>query len=380
MAADLMELVSRAHLTWKRRIARDLLPFGIQPKQIYVLRKLAASDGLTPSRIADLLYADRPSATSMLNTLERAGWITRAADPENRKQVIVRITRKGRAKLASVPEPLWRTGKTTIDPEERLSVAERAELRRLLGKLDTGIEDASIGEAVVDADDRFPDAEIERLARAQYHRGDAGFALVPARTALVVIDMQEEFVTRTGGPYRVPDAARRIPAMVRLLEAFRARRLPVIHTAFAETHRFLDRPRFGGDMPNRARDAGFDDDALFREARFVAELRPTGDEVVILKPSYGAFYDTPLETILKRAGVDTVVLAGTLTDCCVGTTARQAYERGFGAVVASDATATALPEMHEAELCILRRSFARVLTVDDILGELQHHAAALDRP
>jgi nicotinamidase-related amidase len=91
---------------------------------------------------------------------------------------------------------------------------------------------------------------------------------------------------------------------------------------------------------------------------------------VILKPSYGAFFDTPLETILKRLRVDSVVLAGTLTDCCVGTTARQAYERGFGAVVASDATATSVPEIHEAELQILRRAFARVLTVEQLVGEL----------
>ena len=366
-----MELVSRTHLGWKRRITRELLPYGLNPKQIHVLRRLAESGGLAPSQIAELLYADRPSATSMLNTLERLGWITRKRDPRNRKQVIVEITKRGRTRLASVPEPLWRTGKVARDPAEALSVAERGQLRQLLDKLHAGIElERTTTAPIVDSGDPFPDAELERMARKQYLRGDAGFALVPARTALVVIDMQEEFVTPTGGPYRVPEAARRVPQVARLLDAFRRRGLTVVHTAFAETHGFRDRPRFGTGMPNRARDTGFDDSTLFRSARFVAGLEPARDEVVILKPSYGAFYDTPLETILKRAGVDTIVLAGTLTDCCVGTTARQAYERGFGAVVAADATATLLPEMQEAELCILRRSFARVLAVDDIIGEL----------
>jgi ureidoacrylate peracid hydrolase len=65
-----------------------------------------------------------------------------------------------------------------------------------------------------------------------------------------------------------------------------------------------------------------------------------------------------------------VVLTGTLTDCCVDTTARQAYERAFGTVVASDVTATVLPEIHELELQILRRAFARVLDVDQIVREL----------
>ncbi len=213
------------------------------------------------------------------------------------------------------------------------------------------------------------DAGLEALARRQYD-GDAGFALEHASTALVLIDMQEEFVTERGGPFRVPEAARRVPAMARLLAAFRARDLPVIHTAFANAHHALDRPARGAQMPNRADGIGVPDPTRFEAARFVAELAPRLDELVVLKPSYGAFYDTPLETILKRLGVTTIVLAGTLTDCCVGTTARQAYERGLGAVVASDATATSLPDLHDAELRILRRAFARVATVDAIIDSL----------
>lgn len=228
--------------------------------------------------------------------------------------------------------------------------------------------------------DTFSDRELAERAREQYARGDAGFALVPHRTALIVIDMQEEFVTARGGPYRVPDAALRVPAMARLLGAFRRLALPVVHTAFAATHQFLDRPQHGAAMPNRASDAEFDASALFRTPCFVPALQPLAGEVVIHKPSYGAFYDTPLETILKRLAINFVVLAGTLTDCCVGTTARQAYERGFGAVVASDATAASLPEMHEAELAILRRAFARVLTVDRIVAELERGLDATAAP
>jgi DNA-binding MarR family transcriptional regulator len=136
-----LELISRAHLTWKRRVARDVQSYGVTPKQIYVLGRLAASSGLTPSRIAELIFADRPTATSMLNTLERAGWITRRRDPDNRRQVIVEISPRGRATLASVPERLWRSGKTTLDPAAGLSAAERAELTRLLEKLNASIDE-----------------------------------------------------------------------------------------------------------------------------------------------------------------------------------------------------------------------------------------------
>jgi len=217
----------------------------------------------------------------------------------------------------------------------------------------------------------FDDQMLEQLARKQYLHADAGIQLDPVRTALVKIDMQAEFVLEEGGPFRVPAAFQRIPQMARLLGFFRERRWPVVHTAFAATHRFLDRPRMGGCMPSRAGDTGFENARAFCEARFVEELQPLENEIVILKPSYGAFYDTPLETILRRMEIETVVLAGTLTDCCVGTTARQAYERGFGAVVAEDATATCLEEMHNAELAILRRSLARVLSCSTIMAELE---------
>ena len=83
-------------------------------------------------------------------------------------------------------------------------------------------------------------------------------------------------------------------------------------------------------------------------------LAPVEEELVIYKPSYGAFYDTPLETILKRLHKDTVIICGALTNFCCGTTARQAYERGFKVVFGSDITATDDPAMQEPELQVLR--------------------------
>jgi DNA-binding MarR family transcriptional regulator len=143
MTGDLMELVSRAHLQWKRRIARDLAPYGINPKQIFLLRKLIEAGSLAPSEIADLVYADRPTATSLLGTMERAGWVTRRRDPADGKRVIVAITAAGRKKLASVPLRLWRTGRTTFNPAAALSAAERAEAIRLLEKMNAWIDRAA---------------------------------------------------------------------------------------------------------------------------------------------------------------------------------------------------------------------------------------------
>src|SRR5262245_35489281 len=120
MGGRIMEQIARAHLSWKRHVARNLAPHGITPKQIYLLRQLQRRT-LTPSEIATMLYADRPTATSMLGTLERAGWITRRRDPDNGKRVLVDIAPAGVAKLQAVPERLWRSGRTRFDPEAVLT-------------------------------------------------------------------------------------------------------------------------------------------------------------------------------------------------------------------------------------------------------------------
>ncbi|BDU78135.1 MarR family winged helix-turn-helix transcriptional regulator [Mesoterricola sediminis] len=135
MSGRILELVARIHLDWKRQVARALAPHGISPKQIFLLRRLKEAGGLAPSAIADLLHADRPSVTSLLDTLQRAGWIRRGRDPENGKRVIVSLTPEGADKLASVPEVLWRSGRTAFDPEACLEPSEQKELLRLLDKL-----------------------------------------------------------------------------------------------------------------------------------------------------------------------------------------------------------------------------------------------------
>ncbi len=215
----------------------------------------------------------------------------------------------------------------------------------------------------------FSEREVLRLAREAYS-GNPSFKVDPAKAALLVIDMQDEFVRPGWTPFWVPGATRNVKRMKGLLDLCRSRGIPVIFTAFARTHSFLDRPKTGASMPNRFTGKVHDDPSYFKEGRIWHELQPRKDEVVVHKPSYGAFYDTPLESILKNLGRDTVVICGTLTNYCVGTTARQAYERGFKVVVGSDITASDDPELHEAELKTLRKGFAMVATTAEIIKML----------
>ena len=217
----------------------------------------------------------------------------------------------------------------------------------------------------------YSESEVLELARAAYRQGDAAFALAPAKCALLVIDMQDEFVKPGWTPYWVPAATRQVPAVSALVGDCRDLGVPVIFTVFSNTHGYLDRPAAGDTMPNRYPELGVDQSAWFVEGRVWRDLAPRPGEVVIHKPSYGAFYDTPLETILKRLARDTVIICGTLTNYCCGTTARQAYERGFKVVFGSDVTATDDPDMQEAELMVLRKGFARVLPAEEIVRQLR---------
>ncbi len=217
---------------------------------------------------------------------------------------------------------------------------------------------------------RYSETQIMEIARQGYTTGAAEFTIVPDRCALLVIDMQASFVSPGRHSSWVPEATRQIPRIRRLIGHCRQRCIPVIYTAFAPTHRRLDRPATAALMPLVNPDveeiSEHQDDGPI-----CTELAPLPDEVVIHKPSYGAFYDTPLETILRNMGKDTVIISGTLTNYCCGTTARQAYERGFKVIFGSDINATDLPEMHEAELKVLRRGFARVMSVRAIMEALR---------
>ena len=219
-------------------------------------------------------------------------------------------------------------------------------------------------------DSGFSEREVLKLARVAYSENPS-FAVSPEKTALLVIDMQDEFVKPQWTPFWVPEATRIVNRVRRLIGFCRGRKIPVIFTAFARTHSNLDRPKTGAFMPNRYRGKVPDDPAYFKEGRIWHELKPRQDELVVHKPSYGAFFDTPLESILKNLGRDTVIICGTLTNFCCGTTARQAYERGFKVIVGSDVTATDDPELQEAELKTLRKGFAMVMTSAEIIKKLE---------
>ena len=216
----------------------------------------------------------------------------------------------------------------------------------------------------------FTELDVLNLARRAYDEGEAKFEIVPENCALLVIDMQNEFVKPHWTPDWVPEATRQVPRIRRLIEHCRKKNIPVIYTVYSKTHHYSDRPKTGKFMPGRFSELDIDFSQFFIEGQVWHELAPKEDEIVIHKPSYGAFYDTPLETILKNMDKDTVIICGTLTNVCCGMTARQAYERSFKVVFGSDVTSTDDPEMQEPELKVLRKNYAKVLNLQGIIEAL----------
>jgi len=215
----------------------------------------------------------------------------------------------------------------------------------------------------------YSERDVLELAGAAYRTGAASFSLDADRAALLVIDMQREFVEPAYCAAWVPAATRIVPLLARVIAAARRRGVPVIYTAFAGPYGTRDRPRAGAAMPNRY--PGEPADGLFEQALIVPGLEPAPGEIILLKPSYGAFYDTPLDTMLRVLEKDTIIVTGTLTNLCCGTTARQGYERSYRVVFGADVTATNHAAVHEAEVMTMRYGFARVLTGAEIIAWLE---------
>ena len=216
----------------------------------------------------------------------------------------------------------------------------------------------------------FTEKKVLSLAKEKYEKGDVEFDIIPDKCALIVIDMQNEFVKPHWTPYWVPEATRQVPRIKRLIEHSRLKNIPVIYTVYSKTHNNLDRPKTLPMMPCRFPDLDIDQSSFFINGVVWHEIKPKDDEIIIHKTSYGAFYDTPLETILKNMDKDTVIICGTLTNYCCSTTARQAYERSFKVIFGRDVTSAHFIELHEAELKVLRRGFAKILSSDEIIKKL----------
>jgi ureidoacrylate peracid hydrolase len=200
--------------------------------------------------------------------------------------------------------------------------------------------------------------------------------LDPRRTAHLVIDLQNGFM-REGAPALVPNAAKIVPNVNRISNAIRAAGGQNVFLRFTCDEResrdwsvvdtYLTKER--RDVFRRAFTRGSNDwqlsDALDR----------THDDVVLDKTRYSAFIqDTcSLPELLKARGVDTVIITGTMSNCCCESTARDAMQMNYRVIFVEDANAALTDELHNATLNNMVSLFADVMSTDMVVERLALH-------
>ncbi|HWY62123.1 MAG TPA: isochorismatase family cysteine hydrolase [Rhizomicrobium sp.] len=190
----------------------------------------------------------------------------------------------------------------------------------------------------------------------------------PERTALLLIDMQVDFAAPEGGLGRdgmdmeAPQAAVREAS--RLAEA--ARRAGVACVFVRLITRDEDDTPFLREWKTRR---GADGPPLCREGTRGAEFvgpQPHGGEMVFSKERYNSFIGTGLDAALRGEGIDTLVVAGLTTECCIDSSVRDAFERDYHVFVVEDATACYEPGLHAAAIQALALNCAQIVRAADV--------------
>ncbi|MGD9762407.1 MAG: cysteine hydrolase family protein [Candidatus Binatia bacterium] len=225
------------------------------------------------------------------------------------------------------------------------------------------------------------------------------FAILPSRTALLVIDMQYLDAHRSYGMgkllvERFPESGDYfcgrlertvIPNQQRLLALFREAGMRIVHITV------------GGHLPDNSdwvplrREA---DERVERETGskpacytvgtfehgILPELAPQPGELVLNKVSRSVFTSTGIDQILRNMGIDTLVLTGVMTNSCVEMAARDAADRAYKCIVVDDACATFTQEMHDAALRTFRMLYGKVEDTHDVVAEIRAAVAEAAPP
>ncbi len=184
------------------------------------------------------------------------------------------------------------------------------------------------------------------------------------KTALIIIDMQRDFLEPGGFGETLGNDVSRLAAAVgpcrAVLEAARRRSLLVIHTREGHRPDLSDAPPAKverGEPRLRIGAPGPMGRILVRGEPghdIIPALYPAAGEPVIDKPGKGAFYQTELELMLRNRGIENLLVCGVTTEVCVNTTVREANDRGYRAIVLGDCCASYFPEFHAAGLAMIK--------------------------
>ncbi|MBB4314280.1 cysteine hydrolase family protein [Roseospira marina] len=196
--------------------------------------------------------------------------------------------------------------------------------------------------------------------------------LTPARTAVVVVDVQaaevEPALLEAYPEYARALSNRMLPALTRLVDGARAQGCEIVYTVIEA---------LTADGRDRSLDHKLSDILVPKGSPLAAvlpEARKAADDIVLPKTSSGVFNSTILAYVLRNMGITNVIVAGLLTDQCVDMAVRDGADLGFYMVCAADACVAKTDARHEQALKAFG-GYCRVQTVEAILADI---AAAAD--
>ncbi len=195
----------------------------------------------------------------------------------------------------------------------------------------------------------------------------------PARTAMIVVDMQNDFVAN-GAPLQSKQANALVDELAQVLDFCREHGIRVIYTAHVHREDGSDMGLYDDLYPPIEQRAALVADST--GADIFPALAPKPGEHVIKKHRYSGFFATDLDLILREWGIDSVVISGTTTENCCHATARDAMFHNYRVAFLSDATGTfdypdigygamSADDVHRATLSILAFSTAHVMTSEE---------------
>lgn len=199
----------------------------------------------------------------------------------------------------------------------------------------------------------------------------AQWDLVPGRTAVVVIDPQNDFLHPDGWYAKsgidIDHMRRTIEPINELVAAAREGGAPVVWTR----HGFRDETDAGVFFALRPflRDGGLRQGTWGYDLYEEIDVHP--EDWIVEKARLSAFFNTNLEVILRGVDAETVLIGGVLTNQCVAATSKDANFRDFKPIVVAECTGTTLPHLHEPALEMVRVGWGEVRSLDETVEELR---------
>lgn len=194
----------------------------------------------------------------------------------------------------------------------------------------------------------------------------------PQWVCLLVVDMQNDFVSSKGSCAQRGDdvsaAEAMVPRLTRFIEAARAVSLAIVfvkttHSEWTDTPSWVYRKSQEKALKT-CREGSWG-------AEFYDGVSPLSQDRVVIKHRYSAFINTDLNTVLKAKGIQSVLVTGVATNVCVETTARDAYMYDYYVTMVEDCVAAYDPKLHESTLENMRQHFGLVASSEEIIQSWQ---------